>query len=67
MNQEEANKLMSHFETKLDDLIGEHLAETDITTEQVNEYYGFRNDCQIAERLIETRELNEYLKTKIGS
>ena len=64
MNQTEANKLMTHFENELDNLLGEHLADTDITIEQINEYYSFGNNCQIAEMLIETRELSEYLKNK---
>lgn len=64
MNQDNTNRTLTKFENALDDIISEYLVETDITEEQINEYYGFGNNCQIAEMLKEARELNEYLKTE---
>lgn len=56
MKQEEANELMGHFQEKLEDIIVEYLEFTDITTEQVNKYYSFGNDCPISVVLGELRE-----------
>ncbi len=62
MTQEEANKILNDFDSSLESLVCEKLAETDITPEQVNEYYGFYNHSEIADRLIEQRKFLESLK-----
>uniref|UniRef100_A0A6M3Y6V2 Uncharacterized protein n=1 Tax=viral metagenome TaxID=1070528 RepID=A0A6M3Y6V2_9ZZZZ len=61
--QKEANKTLNHFENELDNLILEHLVG-EVTKGQMNEYYGWANDCQLAEMLQEAEELDELLKTR---
>jgi hypothetical protein len=48
--QEEANVIMTRFESRLDDLIIAELLDK-VTPEQVNEFYSWGNDCQIAEKM----------------
>jgi len=60
--QEEANIILNEFHTLLEDLITEHLLGK-VTPEQVNQYYGWGNDCQIAEIL---RELEGESEDKQG-
>jgi hypothetical protein len=59
MNEQEANILMNRFESRLESLIEELLLDTDITPDQINEYYGYGNDCQITKRFREVKEEQE--------
>ena len=63
MTQEETIRILNKFENDLDNIITEHLVGR-VTKEQVNEYYGWGNDCQIAEKLEEAEELDKLLREK---
>lgn len=59
--QEEANRILNDFSSRLDDLISECLVGK-VTKEQINEYYGFGNDCQITEFFKEAELQVEIIK-----
>jgi len=46
--QTEANIVLNRFQYALENLIAERLVGK-VTPEQINAYYGFVGDCQIAE------------------
>ena len=56
INQKEAHKVLNDFASELADLIIEHLVGQ-VTPSQINEYYGWGNNCQIAEMLIAEEEV----------
>lgn len=48
-------KLINKLESELDDLFTEWEGFDEISPEDLNEYYGFINDCQLAKKLREIK------------
>jgi len=61
--QQEPNRILTNFANRLDDLMVEDLLGQ-VTPEQINEYYGWVNDCQIAEMLRKLQEHDSILPLK---
>jgi len=59
--QEEANIILTDFHTRLEYLIMDYLLWK-VSPEQVNVYFGWGNDCQIAEILRELEKEEEELE-----
>lgn len=68
MTKEEANtiQILNGFDELLGDLVSEHLVGK-VSKTDINEYYGFMNDCQIAEKFEEAEDVDNLLKGQAGT